>query len=57
MIISVYLLCKGGRSLIISGQEDESIRKILAVENDFQILALQHMVLHIINNSLCRKVE
>ena len=33
MIISIYLLCLGGHSLIISDQEDESIWKILAMEN------------------------
>ena len=33
VIISVCLLCVGGLSLITSDQEDESIWKILAVEN------------------------
>ena len=33
VIISVYLLCMGILSLIIGDQEDESIWKILAVEN------------------------
>ena len=40
VIISVYLLCVGGLSLIISDQEDESIWKI-----DCQRLALKHRVL------------
>ena len=31
--ISVYLLCWGSLSLIASDQEDESIRKILPIEN------------------------
>ena len=33
MTVSGYLLCVGGCSLIIIDQEDESIRKILAMEN------------------------
>ena len=33
VIISIYLLCVGGLSLITSDQEDESIWKILAMEN------------------------
>ena len=33
VIISIYLLCMGGLSLISSDQEDESIWKILAMEN------------------------
>ena len=33
MIFSIYLLCLGGLSLITSDQEDESIWKILAMEN------------------------
>ena len=33
VIISIYLLCMGSLSLISSDQEDESIWKILAMEN------------------------
>ena len=33
MVIYIYSLCMGGRSLIISDQEDENIWKILAMEN------------------------
>ena len=33
MTISVYSLCMGRHSLIISDQEDEGIWKILAMEN------------------------
>ena len=33
VIISVYLLCVGGLSLITSDHKDESIWKILAMEN------------------------
>ena len=32
VIISVYLLCMGGLSPLISNQEDKSIWKILAVQ-------------------------
>ena len=32
-MICIYLLCMGRGSLIISDQEDESICKILAMEN------------------------
>ena len=32
VIISIYLLCMGGLSLIISDQEDKSILKILAMQ-------------------------
>ena len=55
MVISVYLMCMGGLSLIISDQEDESIWKILAMEIDCQILALKRRIL--IHNSFRRKAE
>ena len=46
MIISVYLLCVGGHSLIISDQEDESIWTILQQRKiDCQIFAIKHRAL------------
>ena len=36
VMISIYLLCVGGCLLIIIDQEDESIWKILAMENWLQ---------------------
>ena len=49
-MISVYLLYMGGLTIISSDQQDESIWKILAMEN-WPILALKHRHRVLLHNS------